>query len=767
MFENAIQLPELQDKAQDESSKAKVDHVLVQKIRHILGLVMLRRRKEEVIQLPPKMFHNIWLPSTPMQVNWYKKILYLQHLPMSRDLRALKKLLVRLRGVACHPRCLVTNKVDRDFLISAGVTTQEELSQLFQEDMSEEHYLPILGNFGRLSRWPLALETFRRAELELAARPRTGRRVAATGAALLRGATIGALCRGAQWQRGLGLLEETRQLKLQFDVISCNAVITSVAKGDAWQLAPELLNRMRRDATFPKPNVVSFNATLSAYARGVAWASSMALLEDRTARTDMYTSKVHPDRATLGACVSALEQSRCWQQVLLLLSDSRMVEPDLRAWNASMSCCTRAEAWPHALQLFHKWRERLTPNEISYNTALNAWERGSHWAPVLKLFQEMLHREVPPDVVTFNTTIAALQWERWELGLQHFDLLRHRKLRPNVVTLGTIIGACGRGLQWQRALHFFWQGDRYGDWAPNEVAVVSAMTACKQSGRWLEALQLFQDLGRRSLQQNVVSHSAAIAACAKAGQFEQVELLLQQMHEASVRANAVAFTAALRLPSLSWQRALELFRIMEAQCIETDAFAFHRLVKVCQIDSIWEEAVRAFVRMCEKHEPRVGVPASGRPPAMQSAVLKTHYGVDGLRTHVEESTSFMSMAAGAGLGGAAGGLGVFMLCNAKCPGGVKGAGILGGALNMLNPLTLLSSKDREYDEKEEKDASDEPDPDKKLFKQVNYIEPGLDFDVINRYMQSQVNDAVDRVRSLQSSPVSKDCLGSESTQDFI
>ena len=40
-------------------------------------------------------------------------------------------------------------------------------------------------------------------------------------------------------------------------------------------------------------------------------------------------------------------------------------------------------------------------------------------------------------------------------------------------------------------------------------------------------------------------------------------------------------------------------------------------------------------------------------------------------------TSFMSATMGAGLGAAAGGLGVFMLCNAKCPGGVKGAGILG------------------------------------------------------------------------------------------
>ena len=62
------------------------------------------------------------------------------------------------------------------------------------------------------------------------------------------------------------------------------------------------------------------------------------------------------------------------------------------------------------------------------------------------------------------------------------------------------------------------------------------------------------------------------------------------------------------------------------------------------------------------------------------------------------------------------GLGVFMLCNAKCPGGIKGAGILGtarpctmhvlywflyctcslggGTLSALNPLTLLSKKEQ-------------------------------------------------------------------------
>lgn len=43
------------------------------------------------------------------------------------------------------------------------------------------------------------------------------------------------------------------------------------------------------------------------------------------------------------------------------------------------SICLRKTActpFPNGVR-FHKWRERLTPNEISYNTALNAWVGGA------------------------------------------------------------------------------------------------------------------------------------------------------------------------------------------------------------------------------------------------------------------------------------------------------------------------------------------------------------------------------------------------------
>ncbi|CAE7364313.1 unnamed protein product [Symbiodinium sp. CCMP2592] len=129
MFENAIQLPELAGKA-DSNSKACINQVMVDKIRGLLALSMKRRKKEEVLSLPPKIFHDVWLPMSPLQVQWYRRVLSLKNTQMSRDLRSLKKLIIRLRNVCIHPRLAVATKEDEEFMLSMGVCSQEEIDQL-------------------------------------------------------------------------------------------------------------------------------------------------------------------------------------------------------------------------------------------------------------------------------------------------------------------------------------------------------------------------------------------------------------------------------------------------------------------------------------------------------------------------------------------------------------------------------------------------------------------------------------------------------------
>eukprot|EP00434_Breviolum_minutum_P021121 symbB.v1.2.018634.t1/scaffold1495.1/size115473/1 len=516
MFDNAIRLPELRDKAADETAKAKVDHILVQKIRHILGMVMLRRRKEEVIRLPPKIFHDVWLPSTPMQVTWYKKVLHLQHLSVSRDLRVLKKLLVRLRSVAAHPRCLFANKDDRDYLVSMGITTHEEMEKFYQTEMSEEaegfpekperkslysnhpfsapwmkHYLSIIGNFGRLSRWRLALDTFH----AFPGVP-TGTTTSPRDAATLRGAVLGALCRGEQWQRALLFLQDTRLQRLQLDVISCNGLLSAISKTlpSAWPMAAEVLLEMRQGA-LPSPNRVSFNATIAAAARGAAWPVALGVLQD------MHDFHVMSDIVTLGTSINALQHDRLWQHVLQLLRDfsEKLVQPDLRAWNGAMTCCTRAEAWRMTLQMFNHLRSdssSVEANEVSYNAALSALERGQHWQPVLWMLEEMQQRQVRADVVSFNTSISAMQWgQQWEMALHLFESSQRRKVEPSDVTIAAVLGACGKGLQWQRSLELFWRQEVSSSCAPKEAAVVSTMAVCGQCSQWREAGKVGEILG--------------------------------------------------------------------------------------------------------------------------------------------------------------------------------------------------------------------------------------------------------------------------------
>ncbi|CAE7711830.1 isw-1 [Symbiodinium necroappetens] len=129
MFENAIQLPELAGKA-DPNSKACINQVMVDKIRGLLALSMKRRKKEDVLSLPPKIFHDVWLPMSPLQVQWYRRILSLKNTQMSRDIRSLKKLILRLRNVCIHPRLAVASKEDEEFLLSMGVCSQDEIDQL-------------------------------------------------------------------------------------------------------------------------------------------------------------------------------------------------------------------------------------------------------------------------------------------------------------------------------------------------------------------------------------------------------------------------------------------------------------------------------------------------------------------------------------------------------------------------------------------------------------------------------------------------------------
>jgi len=154
VFESAVQMPDFGQATtrfrEDPVAETKgtVDVPLLEKVRSLLNMLMLRRKKEDVISLPPKVSFDVWLPLSPLQVEWYRTLLRCRSLVQQRGLRALLKLLTRLRLLSGHPRCIVMQKGDREALLSLRGVDSRELDKLSTEPrMSEE----VIKQSGKLA----------------------------------------------------------------------------------------------------------------------------------------------------------------------------------------------------------------------------------------------------------------------------------------------------------------------------------------------------------------------------------------------------------------------------------------------------------------------------------------------------------------------------------------------------------------------------------------------------------------------------------------
>uniref|UniRef100_A0A7S4ULD4 Uncharacterized protein n=1 Tax=Alexandrium monilatum TaxID=311494 RepID=A0A7S4ULD4_9DINO len=134
--------------ADKAAAQEEAELPLVGELRAILSLVMLRRSKEDVIKLPPKVVHDIWLPMSACQAHWYRSLLKCRRMLAPRGLRALLKLVVRLRLLSNHPRCLVASAAEREALGQWGAVEPGELTDLAEgPPMSEV----VISQSGKLA----------------------------------------------------------------------------------------------------------------------------------------------------------------------------------------------------------------------------------------------------------------------------------------------------------------------------------------------------------------------------------------------------------------------------------------------------------------------------------------------------------------------------------------------------------------------------------------------------------------------------------------
>ncbi|CAJ1355402.1 unnamed protein product [Effrenium voratum] len=175
----------------------------------------------------------------------------------------------------------------------------------------------------------------------------------------------------------------------------------------------------------------------------------------------------------------------------LVLPLLQALEDDLgeESYTLGVSSCTRSLLWQQALAILPKAKSLQ-----SYHALISACGKDRGWRLAVALFQEMPQAELVPDAVSLTCAIIAcgksLEWQR------ALDLLDAGFASPDKICLSAAMSICERGSAWQAGLGLF---DRLAPGDRDLVATSGALGACEKGNKWQHALHLFQGDCARAL----------------------------------------------------------------------------------------------------------------------------------------------------------------------------------------------------------------------------------------------------------------------------
>eukprot|EP00438_Fugacium_kawagutii_P036687 Skav200919 [mRNA] locus=scaffold2433:145526:149712:+ [translate_table: standard] len=172
---------------------------------------------------------------------------------------------------------------------------------------------------------------------------------------------------------------------------------------------------------------------------------------------------------------------------------------DAATVTSATSCCGAVAQWRRALRLFGRGAG-ATRSSNGYSAAISACEKGRQWQEALRLLEEMHLEKVQADVVAYNAAISCCEGHWSQALILLCGLLQD--------VPGSAVSMQGLGLATGGSLKGVSNGlaEQRTD-ARNGLAAGHAVP----QGLWLEALWLFDAMGKSTVEPNSISFDLAIS----------------------------------------------------------------------------------------------------------------------------------------------------------------------------------------------------------------------------------------------------------------
>lgn len=167
---------------------------------------------------------------------------------------------------------------------------------------------------------------------------------------------------------------------------------------------PELLQKPTSNVEVRKVREQSFSDVIASVKSGGSISEAVDYAESWLLRQRTLT----PGGVTSCITIYSLAKMPLKAIAVLNLMRARGQQPNIKHYNAVMSCCLKNRLFEEALNVLNSIERNIAKDEFTYGIQLKMYEMKGDWASALTLFHSLDNIGIPKTTVMYNTLISAL-----------------------------------------------------------------------------------------------------------------------------------------------------------------------------------------------------------------------------------------------------------------------------------------------------------------------------------------------------------------------